>query len=564
MERKIPINLESLFDLSARLNETYDIHFILNAVLLSLMGKLRALRGSVYILDDGKVELSLLISKGSVSAQIIPNLNPAECNSSPLIMLEGKSHCERTLLNLGFECVAPVLFRGKILALICLGKRISTEEISSEEILYARLVTTIAAISLQNARNYSSLENAKNNIEKQNLLLKTLFEISSDFSSLLSKKEIIRMLSYRLMGHLMLTKYALLLTNEQGKAETIINKFDSEIKPELAEVLKNITTAKQISELQSTESYTILKASGIVIVSPMYVQGQIKGVLLAGKKLNKEDYTEADIQFLSALGNSAISSLENERLFHQELEKKRLETEMATALVIQRKLLPKENPKYFGWDINGISIPSRQIGGDYYDFIKVDENRLLVAIADVSGKGLPASLLMANVQAALRVLAPFSSDLSQLIATLNRIIYENTDSDKFVTFFCGYIDTHYNTFTYINAGHNPPYHIDANGNILELKEGGLILGFIDEDLPYQTGCISIASGDMIFLFTDGLNEARNDVGEEFTDQSIINLLLDNRKEKACVISEILLAEVNSFAGDMPQYDDLSFVVIKKE
>ncbi len=563
MENKIPINLDSLFELSARLNETYDTQFILNSVLLSLMGKLRVFSGSVYVRSANNSELNLFISKGSSTSKVIPTLKSEILCGHCLKILGNASECEQILKIAGFESAAPVVYRGELLALVCLGKRIVSDEISPEEALYARLVTTIAAISLQNARNYSSLENAKNNIEKRNLMLNTLFEISNDFSSLLSKNEILKMLSYRLMGHLMLTKFALLLANENSFNEPIINRFEGELNPEIIELLKNVETTTLSSAILNPEYANLFRKNGIAAISPMYVQGLAKGVLIVGKKLNKEDYSEEDLQFLSALGNSAISALENERLFRQELEKKRLETEMNTALEIQKNLLPKTKPDIAGWDIFGLSIPSRQVGGDYFDFIHLDKNRLLVAIADVSGKGLPASLLMANVQAALRALTPFADTLPRLIYGINKILYENTASDKFVTFFCGYIDTSDNSFTYINAGHNPPYLLDVKNNITELNQGGLILGFTDAEIPYEIGRVELTHNDIILLYTDGINEARNPKNEEFGDDSLINVLKTNRFKNAKQICETIVNEVNAFAGSAMQYDDLTLVAIKK-
>lgn len=563
MQKKISINLDSLFDLSARLNETYDRRFILNSALLSLMGKLRVLRGSVYIKEKSSGKLSLFISKGSGAQNTLPELHQGECSHSGIKTLEQNTECERLLIESGFESIVPVNYRGGLLALLCLGKRFTNEKISPDEALYARLVSTIAAISLQNAENYSSLEHAKNNIERHNLLLTTLFEISSDFSSLLSKNEILKMLSYRLMGHLMVTKFSLLLFDADGNAQVIINRFQNRIETDLIDIVRNTKATAEVSRIFQADKLRKITDFGIEVISPMYVQGIVRGILLAGKKLTGERYTGEDLHFLNALGNRAIAALENERLFHQEVEKKRLDAEMTTALDIQRNLLPKEQPGISGWDIFGVSIPSRHVGGDYFDFIELSQNRLLTGIADVSGKGLPASLLMANVQAALRVLAPVADSIETLIRRINKVLYENTTPDKFVTFFCGIIDTHLNTFEYINAGHNPPYIFRETGQIEELTAGGLILGFSGDDFPYETGIETIRSGDVILLFTDGANEARSETGDELGETALKQIVMDNSHKTAEQICGEIILKVKNFSGNSSQYDDITLVTIKK-
>ena len=180
-----------------------------------------------------------------------------------------------------------------------------------------------------------------------------------------------------------------------------------------------------------------------------------KGLLVMGARMLKKEFTELDFNFMVSITDLAMLAVENSRLILEEQEKKLIEQELNTALKIQQGLLPKNNPELYGYEIVGASKSYKFVGGDYYDFIKIDENRYLIVIADVCGKNISAALVMSNLQSALKSQLFFITDLEQIIAHLNTIIYENTEADIFVTFFFGILDSTTNEFTYINGEHNP-------------------------------------------------------------------------------------------------------------
>jgi sigma-B regulation protein RsbU (phosphoserine phosphatase) len=298
------------------------------------------------------------------------------------------------------------------------------------------------------------------------------------------------------------------------------------------------------------------------IISPMKVHGNIKGLLIIGSKVKGGDFSKQDIQFIEALGNTSITALENDRLFKEEVEKKRLEKELELALEIQKNLLPASAPDIPNFDISGASYPSRYVGGDYYDFISLPNNKVLIAIADVSGKGIAAALLMANVQAALRLLAPLSLPLTELVKRINKIICQNTTPDKFVTFFCGILDTISGSFIYVNAGHNPPIWLKKNKDIETLKTGGLIIGFLDEPGDYDEGEIILEPGELLILYTDGVTEAINKDNTEFSEERLVRLLKDNASINAATCINEIVSEVQRFSEDTTQYDDITCVAVR--
>ena len=370
----------------------------------------------------------------------------------------------------------------------------------------------------------------------------------------------------------MVSRFAIVMVPNQDKFDAIINRFEKSIPDSCLSELSLFEDTEQLAGSQISDvSMELLDKIGAKIVSPMIIQGSIKGMLIVGKKMNNEEFTTENLKFIEALGNMAISALETERLFQEELEKERLESEIQLALEIQTNLLPKNLPQCKDFDFAGVSMPSRLVGGDYYDFIKLDEDRILIAIADVSGKGMPAALLMANVQAALRALAPLDLPLKELILRINNVVYHNTSSDKFVTFFCGVLNCCERKFRFINAGHNPPLLFKNEGSILPLTEGGMILGITDTEMPYFDNEVSIGDNEMILFYTDGITEAMDLSGRQFGEDTLIELVMNFRAANTIVTNEtgnlnnlldVIVKSVQKHSAGTHQTDDITISAVR--
>ena len=199
---------------------------------------------------------------------------------------------------------------------------------------------------------------------------------------------------------------------------------------------------------------------GAKVIIPMRHQNRSLGIIFLGEKLNKNPYSETELEFLSTIVNQAIISLENSRLFKETLEKERMEQELQVAKIIQKKLLPQGDHSHCGYDIWGLNSPSKEVGGDYFDIIPINDKQFALAIGDVSGKSIPAALLMANLQAGLRTIITENQHLDKVVGKLNNLIYQNTDVDRYITFFIGILDIATHEFNFVNAGHNPPFLLD--------------------------------------------------------------------------------------------------------
>jgi sigma-B regulation protein RsbU (phosphoserine phosphatase) len=233
--------------------------------------------------------------------------------------------------------------------------------------------------------------------------------------------------------------------------------------------------------------------------------------------------------------------------------------ELRDAMVTQHALLPRI-PSIPGCDISVSWMPAGDVGGDYFDLIPLDDDRLGICLGDASGKGIPAALLMSNVQAAVRALAPDVASTDRLINRINRILCANTAPNKFVTLFYGTIEGR--RLTYTNAGHNAPLLIRANGQHVRLEEGGALLG-VFPDWIYEQGEVLLAPGDRLVLFSDGITDAENWNGDRFGEERLLGILDANRALDATELRKKIVSAVADFSGGAPQ-DDSTLLVLAIE
>jgi len=247
----------------------------------------------------------------------------------------------------------------------------------------------------------------------------------------------------------------------------------------------------------------------------------------------------------------------------------RLKQELETARAIQVRLLPSDEPVVTGFEVTGASIPSREIGGDYFDFLVQDDGQIGIAIGDVSGKGMPAALLMSNLQASLHGQVLHPGSVSGVVERVNDLLVKSTDPHMFATFFYGLLDPRKASFTCTNAGHNPPILLRADGKIEELTTGGLLLGMLGEQ-TYQQVTVELAPGEIIVLYTDGITEAVGPAADEddyeamFGEEALFEVLRRNRHLPATGIKDAILEAVSAHTSGVAQSDDITLVVIRRQ
>ncbi len=304
------------------------------------------------------------------------------------------------------------------------------------------------------------------------------------------------------------------------------------------------------------------RAHDISLTLPMHSRGDLLGVLNIGKKINHEDFSGEDLDILTEASNQTALTLQNLNLQLATLEKNRLDRELQMAHSIQRNLMPRTIPAVPGMDLHGESIPCHEVAGDYFDIIPIDDYRTALSIADVSGKGAGAALLMANLQACLRLGLELLPSLEEVVVRINTLMCRNTAPEQFITFFIGIWDAREETLHYVNAGHNAPILLTDRSEVVELDSTGMILGFLSRQ-SYAERTVSLPPDSVLAIFTDGLEEAGNADGDMFGRQRIIASLRRNRSGSALEIAHQLTADVRAFIGEIQLADDLTLLTVKR-
>lgn len=321
-------------------------------------------------------------------------------------------------------------------------------------------------------------------------------------------------------------------------------------------IINDIATDKRFSSFAGETPYNSL------IAVAMIYKSKIIGVLSLYNKRNKEEFNQNDLRLLSIVAAESSQVIENARLLEEEKNLMSVKEELRISGQIQQKLLPERLPDIAGYQIAAVNIPATEVGGDYYDIIPLPDHKVAFCFGDVSGKGIPASLLMSNIQATMRTLLLSRNDPALIITRANNLIHASTTSEKYITFFLAILETSNNNLTYCNAGHDNPFHIKGS-NIENLQPGGIPLGFLS-DFDYTSTCTPLSSNDVIVIYTDGVTEAMNQMDEEFGLERLKNTLMNNKSANAQQILDALLKAINKHTEGSPQMDDITLVILKKE
>lgn len=302
------------------------------------------------------------------------------------------------------------------------------------------------------------------------------------------------------------------------------------------------------------------------IVSGFTYSGRTYTFNLSGKESRSgtQNFDETDQLLLDALARQVHASLENRYLHEQALEKQKIEQEITVAASIQQRILPTSLPVIEGYDIAGINIPSKSVGGDYYDCIPLGGGKYALVIADVAGKGIPAALLVSSLHAYLSAYLESRTPLVELAQRLNRVICRASTDDKFITAFIAILTAATGEVESINAGHNPVYALRPDGTIRQLTAGGVPFGMLDLDFPYQSEQTVLAPGDRLLLYTDGVTEAIDERERLYdTEAPLIDFFVHHRHDRADAFIRDLINDLKRFTGNAPQSDDITALYLMR-
>ncbi|MDT7604193.1 MAG: phosphoserine phosphatase RsbU/P [Acidobacteriota bacterium] len=326
---------------------------------------------------------------------------------------------------------------------------------------------------------------------------------------------------------------------------------------------RSVLTSDAQHDPRFASSTVTIQGIRSVLAVPLGVGDKIFGMIYADSPLAEARFSQDHLTVLTTLGSVAAIRVENARLMEEDLERERLERELQLAREIQQRFQPTSPPVVPGFELQGISFPCYEIGGDYYDFIERADGHVVIALGDVSGKGTSAALLMSSLHAAMHAQTSARQSIAETIAAVNKYLAETIPLNRFVTLFCAELEPLTGIVTFINAGHNPPLIAHASGTMEQLAAGGIPLG-IAPDALFREGKTQLQPGDVLVIYSDGVSETQNPTGEEFGAMRLYDTVARNLDASAAGIRDRIESALTKFAQGTDSVDDLTLVIVKRQ
>jgi phosphoserine phosphatase RsbU/P len=550
-ERLSQFELKTLVDSSKLILQSQDLSFVLNNLLFMIMGKLLLTRAIILLKKDDRGTYEIVRTKGRSHFREGQELflgDAVGSGSVPSILLTERDRdlFPQVLHNEAYRTMVALQTNSEHLGWLCLGEKPNGLPISDRELEFLQTVVILPSVAISNSKLIDELKKTNRTLDQKVQELNTLFDLSKEFSQSVDRDQILRIFKFALMGQMSVRTFYLAI--ERNKQLEVICESGLKVIPD-QKALRDIFNLKDsvVYTQHELELPEILRLNELELVLQLRLQDQRVASLCLGRRLSGEAYSKSSIDFLVSLGSLVLMSVQKTYLMEARVEKERLEKELDLARTIQSALLPTQLPDTGPVQISARNLPSRQVGGDYYDVIPLGEGRFIIAIADVTGKGIPASLIMANIQAMVHMLAPLDMPLDEKTARINDVIYRNTTSDTFVTFFWGVLDCKTLEFEYVNAGHNPPMLFrEMNDRPIELTQGGLILGALPTMIPYESEKMYLKQSDLLVLFTDGITEAMSPTDEEFGEERLVAVVNQSRSSSIEEISNEIIKAIDMY------------------
>ena len=560
------LDLKTVLETSRVLIEAKDVQFVLDNLVRISMGKLLVSRAAILLYNDDRSEYSVQAAKGSANLKNLKTVSlqiDTETLDHPHLHLEDLGKKAQTLQS---HFPGGVLFNLRTstrhLGFLVISQKFTKTDFTNEELEFVESLCIISSTAVANSRIIDQLNDTNRKLDQRIHELNTLFDLSKEFNLLSNREKISRIFKFALMGQLLIRSFFLIYRTGDGIELLAASNFSAS-NPEMLRMLFESTKEIERVDEELRQKVPSLKNSSISSLISISVQGRKIAVIGVGNRANEKQLTESDYNFLKSLANLAVNSIQRTFLLEERIEKERMEEELLLAKSIQNRLLPDPIPDVKGLDLSAMTVSSYQVGGDYFDVAETPDGNHIFAIADVTGKGFPAALLMANLQSMLHILLPFDITLTLATERINNLIYQNTPADKFITFFWGKYFHETRVLKYVNAGHNPPLLLrSGSSEFTELSEGGLLLGAMESMMPYESKDVTLKPGDLVVCFTDAVNEAQaGEMTEEFGMERLYDVILKHRESRATDIRDAIISAVTEFS-DGHQFDDVTLVIFK--
>jgi sigma-B regulation protein RsbU (phosphoserine phosphatase) len=541
-----PSRLEALLESAQLLHSSLDLQDLLRHLLRTVMGRLLVGRGLLAVYGEEGMRLALV--RG------MPKLKAGDAFDEAAAREAGA----QLLFHIGDE-TRPVGLLGI--------SRPPSGEIAAEEMESLRALLGIAASGIDNARAHTQAQRLNQALDQKVQELRALLDLVRGLSSTLEPEAVANLLMLTLAGRWVVRRYALAVSKD---GHPPVSRQKGIALPELSgyrEILAGMPEAVAVEDFPEGELKQSLIAQQAALIFPLRSSVSTSGMVALGQRLGGQGYTEDDLEFGAGLVAQAGVAFENSWYVRETLERKQMEQELALAASIQEGLFPERMPMLAGYDVAAHNRPARQCGGDLYDALCLEEQgerrSCLFCVADVSGKGLPAALLMSSMQASLRALSNRVVSLVELAASINGLLYATSPSNKFVTAILLEIEPATGLGRYVNAGHNECVLLRHEGGEAELlKSTGLPLGMLP-GMSYEERSFQLAPGDLLVLYSDGVTEAYDEAENEWGDDRLLEVLRPLRDETAANLVSRVFEEIDRFAGTAPQHDDITLLIVKR-
>lgn len=398
----------------------------------------------------------------------------------------------------------------------------------------------------------------KKQVEKKELELNALLEITQAINSNLPEDSLYKIFNFTLRSNLNLRKMALFVLDEIWNCKAHFGTQKNYAKTRLDDRVKLVKNIHRMAEFENCDF------DEFDLVIPVAHKSDTLALVFIGKldeSLSEHEQAES-LKFIQALSNIIIVAIENKKLARKQLEQEAFRKELEIASDVQQFLFPKKLPNTERLRVEASYLPHDRVGGDYYDYVPINKNQFLICVADVSGKGIPAALMMSNFQASLRTLLRQTPNLTEIVEALNYQVLENTKGEKFITFFGAVYDLSLHTMVYVNAGHNPPILLTPDGGSRLLEDGSTVLGAM-HPLPFMNeGFIPNLKNFTLFAYTDGLTETANEEDQEFGLSSLQTYFEKNRDKDLKTIHQDIIVALDGFKGRNGYRDDITMLTCR--
>lgn len=398
-------------------------------------------------------------------------------------------------------------------------------------------------------------DNLKKNLELRELELNSLLEVTQAINNNMAEESLYKIYGFTLRANLQVKKLALFVYDDEWLCKV---NFGTELDCFEIPMPKQFLKIKDIYQIVEED----VPYNEFDYLIPVHHKNELLAVIMVSGLSEDANRTNSAVNFLQAISNIIIVAIENKKLARKQLQQEALRKELEIASDVQQFLFPNRLPYGVGLKIEASYLPHDRIGGDYYDYIAINQNQFLICIADVSGKGIPAALIMSNFQASLRTLVRQTGNLREIVNELNYQVFENAKGEKFITFFAAIYDHKLKSLAYVNAGHNPPLLINNDGSINLLEDGTTVIGAMEE-LPFlNEGFLTNLDDFTIFAYTDGLTETANPQGEEYGQERLLKYFELNGKKELRDIHQDIIINLDEFKETEKYNDDITLLSCK--